>query len=151
MDCSYTTPLHNICICFVSVHEQLRNNVVLYPVIHMLLTTSVYVNLISFLWPDLLSISKICSSIHHIGVYLLIICSFGLCEYPCVTSYDRMLLVGKHEHLYTSWSCTISHGFFSLTRPIYFTGLSDGVSVYVYGQYAYLFFRYLEPHVYLSI
>ncbi|CAG7876151.1 unnamed protein product [Brassica rapa] len=35
----------------------------------------------SFLMTRLLSISKLCSSIHHIGVYLLIICSFDLCEY----------------------------------------------------------------------
>ena len=35
--------------------------------------------------------------------------------------------------------------FLYLTRSIYFTGLSDGVSVYVYGQYAHLSFRYFEP------
>ena len=37
--------------------------------------------LISFVWPDHFQFRKFCSSIHHIGVYLLIICSFDLCEY----------------------------------------------------------------------
>jgi len=40
--------------------------------------------------------------------------------------------------------CLLSR-FLYLTRSIYFTGLSDGVSVYVYGQYAHLSFRYFEP------
>uniref|UniRef100_A0A0D3BJ05 Uncharacterized protein n=1 Tax=Brassica oleracea var. oleracea TaxID=109376 RepID=A0A0D3BJ05_BRAOL len=61
--------------------NQLRNEAVLssYPVIHMMLTISFVSNF--FLMTRPLSISKICSSIHHIGVYLLIICSFDLCEY----------------------------------------------------------------------
>ena len=37
--------------------------------------------LISFLWPDYFQFRKFCSSNHHIGVYLLVICSFDLCEY----------------------------------------------------------------------
>ncbi|KAL0682838.1 hypothetical protein Bca4012_049686 [Brassica carinata] len=61
--------------------NQVRNETVLssYPVIHMLLTTSFVSNIILMTRP--FSISKICSSIHHIGVYLPIICSFDLCEY----------------------------------------------------------------------
>ncbi|KAL0689082.1 hypothetical protein Bca4012_088759 [Brassica carinata] len=61
--------------------NQLRNEAVLssYPVIHMLRSTSFVSNFILMTRP--LSISKICSSIHHIGVHLLIICSFDLCEY----------------------------------------------------------------------
>ncbi|WZZ86819.1 hypothetical protein YC2023_115398 [Brassica napus] len=61
--------------------NQLRNEAVLssYPVIHMLLTTSFVSNI--FLMTRPLSILKICSIIHHIEVYLLMICSFDLCEY----------------------------------------------------------------------
>ena len=85
--------LHTISSCFMfQSMNQLRNEAVLssYPVIHMLLTTSFVSNIILMTRP--FSISKICSSIHHIGVYLLIICSFDLCE------YNRMLLLGKQEH-----------------------------------------------------
>ena len=91
---------------------------------------------------------RVCSSIHHIGAYFLIICSFGLYEYPCVTSYDLMLLLGNMNTLDLVIMCLFSR-FLYLTRSIYFTGLSDGVSVYVYSQYAYLFYRYFKPHIYL--
>jgi len=46
--------------------------------------------------------------------------------------------------------CPLSR-FLYLTRSIYFTGLSDGVSVYVHGQYAHLSLDTLNLHVYLSI
>ena len=46
--------------------------------------------------------------------------------------------------------CLLSR-FLYLTRSIYFTGLSDGVSVYVHGQYAHLSLDTLNLHVYLSI
>ena len=45
--------------------------------------------------------------------------------------------------------CLLSR-FLYLTRSIYFTGLSDGVSVYVFGQYAHLSLDTLNLHVYLS-
>ncbi|KAL0657125.1 hypothetical protein Bca4012_077709 [Brassica carinata] len=45
-----------------------------HPVIYMLLTTSLYVNLILSYDQTIVNF-KICSSTHHIGVYLLIICS----------------------------------------------------------------------------
>ena len=46
--------------------------------------------------------------------------------------------------------CPLSR-FLYLTRSIYFTGLSDGISVYVHGQYAHLSLDTLNLHVYLSI
>lgn len=46
--------------------------------------------------------------------------------------------------------CLLSR-FLYLTRSIYFTGLSDGVSVYVHGQYAHLSLDTLNLHVFLSI
>ena len=62
----------------------------------MLLTT--FSVSIFFLMTRLGLISKICSSNHHIGVHLLIICSFDLCEYLVQTSYDLMLLIWRHRH-----------------------------------------------------
>ena len=46
--------------------------------------------------------------------------------------------------------CLLSR-FLYLTRSIYFTGLSDDVSVYVHGQYTHLSLDTLNLHVYLSI
>ena len=70
----------------------------------------------------------------------------GLCEYPCVTSYDLMLLVGNmntfrpRDHV----------SYLTVSFPSQDPSIS---LVYIrwrfYGQYAYLFYRYFKPHVYL--
>ena len=70
----------------------------------------------------------------------------GLCEYPCVTSYDLMLLVGNmntfrpRDHV----------SYLTVSFPSQDPSIS---LVYIrwrfYGQYAYLFYGYFKPHVYL--
>jgi len=55
-----------------------------------------------------------------------------------------MLLLGNMNTLDLVIMC-LSHGFFISHDPYISLVLSDGVYVYVYGQYAHLSFRYFEP------
>lgn len=65
--------------------NQLRNKAVLlsYIILSSDPYAAYYISIVSifFHMTRLGLISKICSSNHHIGVHLLIICSFDLCEY----------------------------------------------------------------------
>lgn len=94
------------------------------------------------------SISSLCSSIHHIGAYFLIICSFGLYEYPCVTSHSLNAVSSNVNDLLTTWSRSTSHDFLSLTRPIYPLVYIIRWRFYIFGQYAHLFFKLFKPHVF---
>ena len=83
-------------LLFLQFMNQLRNEAVLsfYIILSSDPHAAYYISVsIFFLMTRLSLISKICSSNHHIGVYLLIICSFDLCEYLVLTSYDLMLLI----------------------------------------------------------